>query len=132
MIEHASIGVRDLAAASAFYEQVLATIGLQKLVVGETTVGFCKSYPEFWLNARPGMAPIAAGGGSHLCLRTRSRSQVDDFYRVALALGARGDGAPGLRPEYSEGYYAAFIRDADGHRIEVVTFLSAAQPSATL
>jgi catechol 2,3-dioxygenase-like lactoylglutathione lyase family enzyme len=132
MIDHASIGVRDLAAASAFYAKVLATIGLQKLVARPTTVGFGKTYPEFWLNARPGMASVADDGGSHLCLRARSRAQVDDFYRVALALGAEGDGAPGIRSGYSEAYYAAFIRDADGHRIEVVTFLSAAQPSATL
>jgi catechol 2,3-dioxygenase-like lactoylglutathione lyase family enzyme len=58
MIDHASIGVRDLAAAAAFYEQVLATIGLEKLVVRETTVGFGKRYPEFWLNARPAMSRV--------------------------------------------------------------------------
>jgi catechol 2,3-dioxygenase-like lactoylglutathione lyase family enzyme len=125
MIDHVSLGVRDLAVAAPFYEQVLSTIGLQKLVVRETTVGFGKSYPEFWLNARPGMVSAAKDSGSHLCLRARSQAQVDDFYQLALALGAESDGAPGLRPEYSERYYAAFIRDADGHRIEAVTFLAA-------
>src|ERR671923_287819 len=69
MIDHASIGVRDLAAAAAFYERVLATIGLQKLVAREGTVGFGKKYPEFWLNARPAMARIGSDTGSHLCLR---------------------------------------------------------------
>ena len=122
MIDHASIGVRDLAAATAFYEQLLATIGLEKLVVRPGTAGFGKSYPEFWLNARPETGSVAADG-SHLCLRARSTEQVDTFHRTALALGARDDGPPGLRPEYTPTYYAAFIRDPDGHRIEVVTFL---------
>lgn len=126
MIDHASIGVRDLAAAAAFYEKVLATIGLVKLAAREDTVGFGKRYPEFWLNARPTMHPVADNSGSHLCLRAKSRDQVDAFHRTALEFGATDDGAPGLRPEYSDAYYAAFIRDADGHRIEIVTFLSPA------
>jgi catechol 2,3-dioxygenase-like lactoylglutathione lyase family enzyme len=125
MIDHASIGVRDLAAAAAVYEQVLATIGLEKLVVRETTVGFGKRYPEFWLNARPAMSRVTDDAGSHLCLRAGTRDQVDAFHRIALAAGASDDGAPGPRPEYSDAYYAAFIRDVDGHRIEVVTFLPA-------
>lgn len=110
MIDHASIGVRDLAAAAAFYEQVLAIIGLQKLVVRETTVGFGKRYPEFWLNARPAMSRVTDDAGSHLCLRAGTRDQVDAFHRIALAAGASDDGAPGPRPEYSDAYYAAFIR----------------------
>lgn len=125
MIDHVSIGVRDLAAASAFYEKVLATIGLQKLVAREATVGFGKRYPELWLNARPEMAPVA-DDGRHLCLRAIAQDQVDAFYGAALSLGASDDGAPGRRPEYSPTYYAAFIRDADGNRIEVVTFLAGA------
>jgi len=127
MIDHASIGVRDLAAATTFYEKVLATPGQRKLVVRATTVGFGKRYAEFWLNARPAMTRVADDSGSHLCLRARSRQQVEAFHKAALELGAVDDGAPGLRPEYSDAYYAAFIRDADGHRIEVVTFLASAQ-----
>jgi catechol 2,3-dioxygenase-like lactoylglutathione lyase family enzyme len=130
MIDHASIGVRDLAAASAFYEKLLATIGLQKLVVRPSTVGFGKKYPEFWLNARPALARVADDAGSHLCLRAGSPAQVDAFHATALAWGADDDGPPGPRPEYGDAYYAAFIRDADGHRIEVVTFLARDQAKA--
>lgn len=122
MIDHASIGVRDLDAAVAFYEPVLATIGLAKLVVRAATVGFGKTYPEFWLNVRP--AGSLAHDGSHLCLRARSRDRVDAFHAAALEMGATDDGAPGPRPEYSAAYYAAFIRDPDGNRLEVVTFLA--------
>ncbi len=60
--------------------------------------------------------------GTHICLRARDKESVDRFFELALRLGGSSDGAPGPRPEYSEGYYAAFIRDPDGNRIEAVTF----------
>ena len=72
MIDHASIGVRDMAAASAFYETVLATIGLKKRVVRAAAVGFGKRYPGFWLNSRPDMTPVTEDAGSHLGLWARS------------------------------------------------------------
>lgn len=125
MIDHVSIAVSDLERATAFYEAALAEIGLDKLVVREGTVGFGKKYPEFWLNLRPAMARIADDSGGHVCLRARTAAQVDGFYRAALAAGAASDGAPGLRPEYSAAYYAAFVRDADGNRVEAVTFIEA-------
>jgi catechol 2,3-dioxygenase-like lactoylglutathione lyase family enzyme len=118
-----SLGVRDLARGAAFYEVVLAEIGFEKLVSRAETVGFGKRYPEFWLNARPGMGMVPAESGTHVCLRTREKAQVDAFHQAAIAAGAVSDGAPGPRPDYGEGYYAAFIRDADGNRVEVVTFL---------
>ena len=123
MIDHVSIAVSDLAASTRFYESVLATIGHAKLVVRQSTVGFGKTYPEFWLNHRPRMAPAAADTGAHVCLRARSPEAVDAFYEAALAAGATSDGAPGLRTDYAPGYYAAFVRDADGNRIEAVTFV---------
>jgi catechol 2,3-dioxygenase-like lactoylglutathione lyase family enzyme len=124
MIDHVSIVVRDLGAAAKFYEAVLATIGYAKLVVRTHTVGFGKTYPEFWLNHRPAMAEVAADTGIHVCLRARSTAAVDAFHRAALSSGATCDGAPGLRVGDSAGYYAAFIRDPDGNRIEAVTFLA--------
>jgi catechol 2,3-dioxygenase-like lactoylglutathione lyase family enzyme len=123
MIDHISIAVRDLAASARFYETVLATIGLSKLRDQPTTVGFGKKYPEFWLNERRTMAPLAPDSGVHICLRAPTTAAVDAFYAAALAGGASPDGAPGPRPEYSAGYYAAFVRDPDGNRIEVVTFI---------
>jgi catechol 2,3-dioxygenase-like lactoylglutathione lyase family enzyme len=121
MIDHVSIGVRDLAASTRFYEHVLATIGFAKLQVLATTVGFGKRYPEFWLNQRAQVA--GEDCGAHVCLRALSTDAVDAFYEAALRAGGSSDGAPGVRPEYSERYYAAFIRDPDGNKIEAVTFL---------
>ena len=123
MIDHVSIAVRDLGRASEFYEAALGALGLAKLAVRPHTVGFGKRYPEFWLNRRPDMAPIEAGSGAHVCLRARDAAVVDAFFVAALAAGGSADGEPGLRPQHGEGYYAAFVADPDGNRIEVVTFL---------
>jgi catechol 2,3-dioxygenase-like lactoylglutathione lyase family enzyme len=125
MIDHVSVGVRDLQAATRFYEAVLGTIGLAKLESRPATIGFGKNYPEFWLNLRMGMPAAAADSGAHVCLRARSTEVVDAFHAAALKAGGTSDGAPGLRPHHGDGYYAAFVRDPDGNRIEAVTFLKA-------
>jgi catechol 2,3-dioxygenase-like lactoylglutathione lyase family enzyme len=131
MIDHVSIAVRDLDRASAFYEAVLARIGYSKLEVRPTTVGFGKRYSELWLNHRPDMFVLpsdsgAQNNGVHVCLRAPTAAAVDGFHAAALAAGGASDGAPGLRPHHGEGYYAAFIRDPDGNRIEAVTFIAQA------
>jgi catechol 2,3-dioxygenase-like lactoylglutathione lyase family enzyme len=123
VIDHISIAVRDLDQAARFYESVLGAIGYVKLEVRPHTVGFGKKYPEFWLNLRATMMPVADDSGAHVGLRVRSAELVDAFHAAALAAGGSCDGAPGLRPQHGEGYYAAFIRDPDGNRIEAVTFI---------
>ena len=125
MIDHVSIAVRDLDRAARFYQAVLGAIGYEKLVVRPRTVGFGKTYPELWLNLRARMTPIDADSGGHAALRVRTTELVDAFHAAALAAGGTSDGVPGLRPQHGEGYYAAFIRDPDGNRIEAVTFLKA-------
>ena len=126
MIDHVSIAVSDLSRATRFYEAVLGAIGYSARDVRGSTVGFGKAYSEFWLNARPDMAPLPAHPGAHVCLRVRSTELVDAFHAAALAAGGASDGTPGLRPHDGEGgYYAAFIRDLDGNRVEVVTFTPA-------
>jgi catechol 2,3-dioxygenase-like lactoylglutathione lyase family enzyme len=123
MIDHVSIAVRDLAACGRFYEAVLATLGHGKLVARAGTLGFGKKYPEFWLNERRAMTPVDAGSGAHVCLRASDASAVNAFHAAALQAGGVSDGAPGPRPEYSAGYYAAFVRDPEGNRLEAVTFV---------
>jgi catechol 2,3-dioxygenase-like lactoylglutathione lyase family enzyme len=124
MIDHVSIAVRHLASAARFYDPLLATLGMTKLREWpDAAVGYGKKYPEFWINRRDRMAPVAADGGVHICLRAPSTEAVDAFYAAALAAGGASDGAPGFRAQYHENYYAAFIRDPDGNRIEAVTFV---------
>jgi catechol 2,3-dioxygenase-like lactoylglutathione lyase family enzyme len=124
MIDHVSIGVADLAASTRFYEGVLGMLGYAKLEVRPATVGFGKRYPEFWINLRTAMGPVPGDDGAHVCLRAASPGAVDAFHAAALAGGGASDGGPGLRPHRTGGYYAAFIRDPDGNRVEAVTFVT--------
>ena len=124
MIDHISIAVRDLKKAEPFYASLLAPLGMTKLREWpDAAVGFGKKYPEFWINKRTAMDRVTEDSGVHICLRAPDTASVDAFYAAALKAGGSSDGAPGLRPHYYPGYYAAFIRDADGNRIEAVTFL---------
>lgn len=123
MIDHISIPVRELKASARFYDALLAPLGMKRVREAPQTVGYGKTYPEFWINERPQLKPAAADSGLHICLRAPSAGAVDAFHAAAVAAGAQSDGAPGKRPEYSVHYYAAFIRDWDGNRIEAVTFL---------
>jgi catechol 2,3-dioxygenase-like lactoylglutathione lyase family enzyme len=123
VIDHVSVAVRDLTVAARFYETVLATLGYTKLIVRPGTAGFGKKYPEFWLNERQSMSIADPDSGAHICLRASDTRSVDAFHAAALAAGGLSDGAPGRRPEYTEGYYAAFVRDPDGNKIEAVTFV---------
>jgi catechol 2,3-dioxygenase-like lactoylglutathione lyase family enzyme len=125
MIDHVSIAVRDLEACGRFYEAVLGAIGYAKLVVRPGTIGFGKKYPEFWLNERRAMTAVDADTGAHICLRASSVEAVQAFHAAALAGGGKSDGAPGPRQATMRGYYAAFIRDPEGNKIEAATFTAA-------
>ena len=120
MIDHVSVGVSNLERAARFYEPALAALGLSRLVTRPATIGFGKSYPEFWINLRAEMAAVDPGSGVHICLRAKSAGEVDVFHAAALQAGGRSDGAPGLRPHDRVRYYAAFVVDPDGNRSESV------------
>jgi catechol 2,3-dioxygenase-like lactoylglutathione lyase family enzyme len=122
VIDHISVGVSDLERSARFYQATLAELGLSRLVTRPATIGFGKAYPEFWVNLRAGMQPVAPESGVHICLRAKSTAEVDAFHAAALKAGGRSDGAPGLCPHDRVRYYAAFIADPDGNRIEAVTF----------
>lgn len=126
MIDHVSIAVSEIGRSALFYERVLACVGLTKMVDHPTTVGYGKRYPEFWINLRPGLAPIADDSGMHVCVRAPGIEAVEAFYATALDNGGVGDGDPGPRPDYGPTYFAAFVRDPDGNRIEAVTFVDMA------
>jgi catechol 2,3-dioxygenase-like lactoylglutathione lyase family enzyme len=122
MIDHVSIAVRDLAACGRFYDAVLAPLGYRQMIVRPGTIGFGKKYPEFWLNERRAMTAVDLETGTHVALRAPDTKAVDAFYAAALQAGGTSDGAAGPRPEYAANYYAAFVRDPEGNRIEAVTF----------
>ena len=122
MIDHVSIAVRDLAGCGRFYETLLATLGYSKLVTRPGTLGFGKKYPEFWLNERRAMMPVDPDTGAHICLRASSAEAVQAFHAAAVENGGISDGAPGPRSGTIAGYYATFVRDPEGNRIEAATF----------
>ena len=122
MIDHISVGVSDLERSARFYEATLAPLGLSRVVTRPSTIGFGKNYPEFWINLRAGMTRVPPESGTHICLRARTTGDVDAFHAAALKSGGRSDSAPGIRPHDRVKYYAAFVIDPDGNRIEAVTF----------
>jgi catechol 2,3-dioxygenase-like lactoylglutathione lyase family enzyme len=116
MFDHVVFGVRDYAASKAFYLQAFAPIGMK--IVSENALGVEMSADGeaslclFQTDEKPARL--------HLALRAGTRRQVDEFHRAALAAGGKDNGAPGLRPQYSATYYAAFVIDPDGHNVELV------------
>ena len=121
MIDHISVGVSDLDRSAKFYEAALGALGLTRVVTRPGMIGFGKAYPEFWINLRAGMARVTPESGVHICLRARTIADVDAFHAAALQAGGQCDGAPGLRPHDRVKYYAAFVIDPDGNRVEAVS-----------
>ncbi len=122
MFDHISIGVRDLVASGRFYDAVLLPLGYRRLYEGSHGLGYGRDRPQFWLDTSPSPVPDDPKSGLHICFRADRRDAVDAFHAIALAQNGRDNGPPGLRPQYTPTYYAAFIFDPDGYRIEAVTF----------
>ena len=121
MIDHVSIPVRDLVASGVFYDRVLAPRGYTRVADRPDTIGFGKTYPEFWLNLRTELVGAPEDVGHHVCLRARNEDIVRAFHAAALKAGGLDDGAPGPRQGEMTEYFGAFIRDLDGNRVEAMT-----------
>jgi catechol 2,3-dioxygenase-like lactoylglutathione lyase family enzyme len=121
MLDHLSIGVSDLERAGAFYDAVLAPMGYARLF-SKRAIGYGKpgDKDEQFAIIASGAEARAPGVGCHIALNAPNREAVDAFHAAALRAGGIDEGAPGLRPQYGAGYYAAFVRDLDGYRIEAV------------
>jgi catechol 2,3-dioxygenase-like lactoylglutathione lyase family enzyme len=121
MLGHISFGVSDFARAVKFYDEALAPLGYERLWSKPHAVGFGKkgAGDKLALFAKPGEA-AAPGPGFHLAFDAPSREAVDAFHAAALRAGGTDSGKPGLRPQYGATYYAAFVVDPDGHKLEAV------------
>jgi catechol 2,3-dioxygenase-like lactoylglutathione lyase family enzyme len=120
MIDHLSVGVVDLARAGRFYDAVLAPLGYVRVLTHERALGYGPPGARDEVFAVLASAEAKPAPGSHVAFRAPNREAVDTFHAAAVANGATDEGKPGLRPAYGAGYYAAFARDLDGHRIEAV------------
>ena len=118
MINHVSIGVRDIAAAKRFYDAAFAPLGYTCLSDGESGLGYGRETAAFWMSRTQRPVPADADSGLHFCLDAPTRASVDAFHAAALKAGGRDNGKPGLRADYGAGYYAAFVIDPDGYRLE--------------
>ncbi|MEO8002728.1 MAG: VOC family protein [Arenimonas sp.] len=120
MLHHVSLGVRDLCLSATFYDAALGAIGFRRVFEDKTAIGYGLHDGKdiLCLKLRPkGFIP---DDGFHLAFCANSNSAVDTFYRLALQAGGKCNGPPGHRPHYGQDYYAAFLFDPDGHKIEVV------------
>jgi catechol 2,3-dioxygenase-like lactoylglutathione lyase family enzyme len=118
-IDHLTIGVSNVERSKAFYEAILAPLGLTHT----QTSGVLPGEVEFGTESEHAFAISTAystGAPVHVAFGADSIEQVQAFYEAALAAGGIDNGAPGLRPEYSPVYYGAFVLDPDGHNVEAI------------
>ncbi len=118
MLDHVSIGVRDLNAAKRFYDAALKPLGYTCLHEFDSSLGYGAKEAALWVSAAKRPVPPYANSGLHFCFSAPSRQSVADFHDAALKAGGRDNGKPGLRADYGPNYYAAFVIDPDGYRIE--------------
>lgn len=124
MLHHVSLGTSDLDRARAFYDPVMNELGLRRTLDVEEAVGYGAGITIFSLNTPADGEPATIGNGTHIAFEVEKRAAVDAFFQAALANGGTSSGPPGLRPEYDAHYYAAFVRDPDGNKIEALTFVA--------
>jgi len=118
MIDHIGFEVSELARSARFYDAVLYALGARRLVQSEHVVAYGVNAPQVWIVTRGN--PPGRGYG-HVALTANGKAAVDAAYAGGLANGGTDDGPPGLRPQYGERYYAAYLHDPDGLRVEVVS-----------
>ena len=126
LVSHVSVGVTDLQRAGAFYDAVMATIGARRIMEHAVGIGYGRTFPEFWAARPHDGGQAAAGNGTHVCFNAPDAAAVAAFHAAGLAAGGLDDGAPGPRPEYAPGYYAAFLRDPDGNKVEAMCWTARA------
>ena len=123
---HVSLGVREMARTRVFYIAALSTLGIRLLFefkndAGDVvSMGFGKSFPELWVNRPLDGGQTMPSNGTHVALFAPDAGAVQAFHRAGIAAGGTDAGDPGYRTEYQPGYYAAFLRDPDGNKVEAV------------
>jgi catechol 2,3-dioxygenase-like lactoylglutathione lyase family enzyme len=120
MFDHVSVGVRDIAKAKAFYDAALKPLGLTCLSADETSLGYGRKAVGLWVIAAERPVPDDPKSGLHFCFAAPSAQSVAAFHKAAISAGGRDNGKPGVRKDYGPDYYAAYVFDPDGYRLEAV------------
>ncbi|WP_119389551.1 VOC family protein [Taklimakanibacter lacteus] len=118
MLDHVSIGVRDIARAKRFYDAALVPLGYACLSESPGSLGYGSGNVSLWISESERPVPADEKSGLHFCFAAPSRESVAAFHKSALAEGGRDNGKPGLRADYGPDYFAAFVVDPDGYRLE--------------
>lgn len=118
MIDHVSVGVRDIGRSKRFYDAALGPLSYTCLSEGKDSLGYGKDRVAFWATASDRPVAAEAKSGLHFCFNAPTRASVDDFHAAAPGAGGNDNGKPGLRIEYAPDYYAAFVIDPDWYRVE--------------
>jgi catechol 2,3-dioxygenase-like lactoylglutathione lyase family enzyme len=118
MISHVSVGVRDIAKAGKFYDTALAPLGYKRLFDSAEALGYGAGSPALWVMHAERPVPADTASGLHFCFDAPSRAGVDQFHAAAVKAGGKDNGKPGVRKDYGDNYYAAFVIDPDGYRLE--------------
>jgi catechol 2,3-dioxygenase-like lactoylglutathione lyase family enzyme len=118
MFDHISLGVADIARTRKFYDATLEPLGYKRLSNSDDSLGYGTESVSLWIGKAARPVPADKESGLHFCFVAPSREAVDKFHAAALAQGGSDNGAPGLRADYGDNYYAAFVVDPDGYRIE--------------
>lgn len=118
MLDHVSIGVRDVAAAKRFYDAALKPLGYACLSDSPGSLGYGSGNVTLWISESERPVPADEKSGLHFCFTAPTRESVQAFHKAALATGGRDNGKPGLRADYGPDYYAAFVVDPEGYRLE--------------
>ncbi|ABK13140.1 VOC family protein [Burkholderia orbicola] len=131
LLDHVSIGVPDIDQARPFYDAVMAALGAAKVYDRPTALGYgerCHANDVTSTFLAVYLDPAEVGTSKrHWCFKAASREQVHAFFEAGLATGGQSDGEPGLRPQYHGAYYAAFLIDPAGNRVEAVCHAAGAE-----
>lgn len=125
VISHITLGTNDHEKAARFYDAVLGTLGFERL---PKPPGKPAAYekdggmPTIYLYTPEDGQSATYGNGTHIALIAESQEEVRRFHEAALAHGGADAGMPGPRPHYGDDYYAAYVRDPDGNKLQAVCY----------
>ena len=127
MFSYVSLGTRDLSRALRFYDAALAPLGHRRVEDFDpedrsAAWGLDDPGPHLWVTQPFDGGPATVGNGVMISFLAESRAAVDAFHAAALAHGGTDEGAPGLRPQYGPQFYAAYVRDPDGNKLNAVCY----------
>jgi catechol 2,3-dioxygenase-like lactoylglutathione lyase family enzyme len=127
MFSYVSLGTRDIAQAIRFYDAVLTPLGHRRIEdydpdAQSAAWGLDDPGPHLWVTQPFDGQPASVGNGTMVSFLAESRAAVDAFHAAALGNGGQDEGAPGLRPHYGPHFYAAYVRDPDGNKLNAVCY----------